>query len=219
MSVVPSPLTLSETTAAVADERRRLADRAATLTEEQWRTPSLCPAWSVRDVIAHLTTTTRLSVPLLVREAIKARGSFDRMEINLAAARAQRYSTAELLEQLRQSADSTRRFPGSSPLDPLMDLVIHAQDIARPLQLSYSSPARVVTACLAHVAGNRFMGGPERAAGLHLISTDSPWTHGTGQPVHGPDLDLLLVLSGRPAGLAALSGPGVEVLRERLQPA
>ena len=138
------------------------------------------------------------------------------MEVNLAAARAARYSSAELLQQLRASAESTRRFPGSSPLDPLMDVVVHAQDIARPLGSTCSPPAPVVTACLAHVASNPFMGAPKRLKGLRLVSTDSPWTHGSGREVQGPDLDLLLAVSGRFAGLHALTGPGVDVLRQRL---
>ena len=212
-------LSRAEITSAVGEERRRLADWMATFTTEQWKTPSLCSAWTVRDVLAHLTTTTRLTVRTVAREAIRARGSFDRMEVNMAAARATRYSTAELIEQLHQSAESTRRFPGSSPLDPLMDLVIHAQDIARPLGSTCSPPARVVTTCLAHVAANPFMGAPKRVEGLRLVSIDSPWTHGSGREVQGPGLDLLLAISGRPAGLHALIGPGVDVLRERLQAA
>jgi uncharacterized protein (TIGR03083 family) len=218
MIAMPPGLSLAETITAVAEERRRLADWLATLTEEQWRTPSLCSAWTVRDIVAHLTTTTRLTVPIVVREAIRARGSFDRMEVNMAAARAARYSTTELIDQLHDSAQSSRRFPGSSALDPLMDLVIHAQDVARPLGLSYSSPAHVVTACLTHVVDNRFMGAPRRVKGLRLVSTDSGWSHGSGSEVHGPDQDLLLAMSGRPAGLDALTGPGAAVLRERLQP-
>jgi uncharacterized protein (TIGR03083 family) len=135
----------------------------------------------------------------------------------MAAARARRYSTTELIDQLQRSAQSSRRFPGSSALDPLMDLVIHAQDIARPLGLSYSSPARVVTACLTHVVDNRFMGAPKRVRGLRLTSTESGWSHGSGIEVHGPDLDLLLAISGRPAGVDALTGSGAAVLRERLR--
>jgi uncharacterized protein (TIGR03083 family) len=219
MTAKPPRLSPGEIASAVGDERRSLADWSTNLTAEQWQTPSLCSAWTVRDVLAHLTVTTRLTVPLLVREAVKARASFDRMEINMAAARAARYSTDELLEQLRLSADSDRRFPGSTPLDPLMDLVIHAQDIARPLGLRYRSPAHVVTACLGYVAGNSFMGGPKRVKGLQLLSTDSPWRHGSGIEVRGPDEDLLLAVSGRRAGLSALTGPGVAVLGERLQPA
>jgi len=219
MTVTPPGLSRAETACAVSDERHRLADWMARLTADQWRAPSLCAAWTARDVLAHLTTTTRLTVPIVVREAVRARGSFDRMEITMAAARAARYSTAELVEQLHRSAESTRRFPGSRPLDPLMDLVIHAQDIARPLGLSYSSPDHVVTACLAHVVGDPFMGARRRVRGLRLGSTDSTWTHGTGAEVHGPDQDLLLAVSGRPVGLDALVGAGVEVLRERLRAA
>ena len=107
----PSALSPAEVDAAVADERHRVADLVADLPDEQWTTPSLCAAWTVRDVVAHLTVTTRMTVPRLVRAAVRARGSFDRMEIDLAAQRAAAYSTDELVAQLRESAGSTRRFP------------------------------------------------------------------------------------------------------------
>ena len=97
-----------------------------------------------------------------------------------------------------------------------MDLVIHAQDIARPLGLPYASPPEVVAASLAYVATSRFMGGPRRLAGLRLVSADTGWTLGTGPELRGPDTDLLLVASGRAAGLDALDGPGVAVLAGRL---
>lgn len=201
---------------AVSDERRRLADHVADLTDEQWATPSLCAAWTVRDVIAHLTTTTRTTVPRLLRAALRARGSFDRMEVDLAAERVAAYSTAELVAQLRESAGSTRRMPGSGPMDPLMDLVIHAQDIARPLGVRYVSPPAVVAACLTYVATNSFMGGPRRLSGVRLVSTDTGWTLGDRADLRGPDVDLLMVVSGRPAGLAALDGPGAAVVAGRL---
>jgi uncharacterized protein (TIGR03083 family) len=202
--------------AAVAAERHRVADLVADLTDEQWATPSLCAAWTVRDVVAHLTVTTRLTVPRLLWAAVRARGSFDRMEVDLAAQRATAYSPAELVAQLRESAASTRRFPGSTPMDPLMDLVVHGQDIARPLGRRHVSPPDVVAACLAYVATNSFMGGPRRLAGLQLVSTDTGWTHGDGAELRGPDIDLLLVAAGRRAGLDGLEGPGAEVLAARL---
>jgi uncharacterized protein (TIGR03083 family) len=201
---------------AVSAERRHLADHVVDLSDEQWATPSLCSAWTVRDVVAHLTTTTRLTVPKLLRAALRARGDFDRMEIDLAAARAAAYTTAELVAQLRESAGSTRRFPGSAPMDPLMDLVVHAQDIARPLQRRYVSPPGVVAACLAYVATNKLMGGPRRVSGVRLVSADTGWTLGDGADLRGPDVDLLLVTAGRRAGLDALDGPGVAVVAERL---
>ena len=201
---------------AVSAERRRLADHVDGLTDEQWATPSLCTAWTVRDVVAHLTVTTRITVPRLVRAAVRARGNFDRMEVRLAAERAARYSTAELVAQLRESAGSTRRTPGSSPMDPLMDLVIHGQDIARPLDDVYVSPPEVVAACLAYVAANKFMGGPRRLSGVRLVSTDTGWTLGEGDELRGPDVELLLVAAGRRAGLDALDGPGTTVVAGRL---
>src|SRR3712207_7101823 len=144
----PTALSRAEVDAAVAAERHRVADLVADLTADEWATPSLCAAWTVRDVVAHLTVTPRLAVPRLVRAGVRARGSFDRMEVDLAAQRAAAYSAYELVTQLRESARSTRRFPGSTPRDPLMDLVIHGQDIARPLGRRHDSPPDVVADCL-----------------------------------------------------------------------
>src|SRR5918999_4187924 len=205
----PPALSRTAVDAAVAAERHRVADLVADLTDEEWTTPSLCAAWTVRDVLAHLTVTTRLTVPRLVRAAVRARGRFDRVAVDLAAQRAAAYSTDELVAQLRDSAGSTRRFPGSTPRDPLMDLVVHGQDIARPLGRRHGSPPDVVADCLAYVAVNRFMGGPRRLAGVRLVSTATGWTLGDGAELRGPDVDLLLVAAGRRAGLDALEGPRV----------
>jgi uncharacterized protein (TIGR03083 family) len=212
----PPALSPADVDAAVSAERHRVADLVADLSDEEWTTPSLCTAWTVRDVVAHLTVTTRLTVPRLVRAAVRARGSFDRMEIDLAAQRAAAHTTDQLVAQLRESAGSTRRFPGSTPMDPLMDLVVHGQDIARPLRRRHVSPPHVVADCLAYVAANRFMGGPRRLAGVRLVSTDTGWTLGEGAELRGPDVDLLLVAAGRRAGLGALDGPGVAVVGARL---
>jgi uncharacterized protein (TIGR03083 family) len=201
---------------AVGAERRALADHVEGLDDAAWATPSLCSAWTVRDVVAHLTLTTRATIPFLVGAAVRARFSFDRMEAQEARRRAAAFTPAALVEQLRESAASSRRFPGSTPMDPLMDLVVHAQDIARPLGRPYRSPSGVVAASLAHVAANRFLGGPRRLAGVELVATDADWSSGEGPQVRGPAEDLLLVASGRPAGLAALDGPGVGLLARRL---
>lgn len=99
-----------------------------------------------------------------------------------------------------------------------MDLVIHAQDIARPLGRRYVSPPEVLAACLAYVATNRFLGAPRRLSGVRLVSTDTGWTRGDGAELRGPDVDLLLVAAGRGAGLDALDGPGAAVVAARLHP-
>lgn len=207
-----------EIASAVRTVRLDLADYLDGLDGAGWDVPSLCSAWTVREVVAHLTLTTRVTIPFLVREAIRARGSFDRMEETIARERATRFAPAELVEQLRESAGSTRRTPGSTPMDPLMDLLIHGQDIARPVGRPHPMPTELALPSLAYVAANRFMGGPRRVAGLELVATDASWRRGEGPEVRGTAEDLLLAVAGRPAALPHLSGPGVDRLAERLAP-
>jgi hypothetical protein len=54
--------------------------------------------------------------------------------------------------------------------------------------------------------------------GYRLVADDVPWTAGQGQQVTGPISALLLLLTGRPAALAHLSGSGVTGVRELLTP-
>ncbi len=95
-------------------------------------------------------------------------------------------------------------------------VAVRRLDVARPLGRSHVSPPEVVAACLAHVATNRFMGGPRRLSGVRLVSADTGWTQGDGAELRGPDVDLLLVAAGRRAGCTALDGPGLAVVAERL---
>lgn len=205
-----------EIDSAVRTERLNLCAYLEELDDAAWRTPSLCTEWTVREVVAHLTTTTRATIPSVVVNAIRARGSFDRMEARVARERAARFGPAELVAQLRESADTSRRFPFSGPMDPLMDLLVHGQDIARPLGRPYAMPTAVALPSLVYVAADRFLGGPKRVAGLELVATDAAWSSGEGPAVHGTVADLLLAAAGRPAALTGLSGPGVELLAPRL---
>jgi hypothetical protein len=95
-------------------------------------------------------------------------------------------------------------------------VAVRRLDVARPLGRSHVSPPEVVAACLAHVATNRFMGGPRRLSGVRLVSAANGWTSRNGAELRGPDVDLLLVAAGRRAGLTALDGPGLAVVAERL---
>ncbi|NRQ40272.1 maleylpyruvate isomerase family mycothiol-dependent enzyme [Nonomuraea sp. NN258] len=202
--------------AAVEAERLSLCALLEKLDDAEWATPSLCSGWTVRDVAAHLTTTTRTTPLSMVTGMIRARGDFHRMTDRRARARAAAATPAELVTLLRESAASARRMPGSGPLDPLVDLLVHGQDIARPLGRDRPMPRAAAVAALSYVAGNRFYHAPERLDGLRLVASDAPWTSGDGQEVRGTAADLLLVATGRPAGLAGLSGPGLDVLTARM---
>ncbi|RZI79973.1 MAG: maleylpyruvate isomerase family mycothiol-dependent enzyme, partial [Microbacterium sp.] len=45
----------------IAEERGALADDLARLSDEQWQSESLCPEWSVRRVVGHMTATAKLT--------------------------------------------------------------------------------------------------------------------------------------------------------------
>lgn len=212
-----SLLAPDEIEAAVRAERLSVVALLVALTPEEWAAPSLCGEWTVREVAAHLTTTTRETPWDVARAVVRARLSFDRMTRDVARRLAAQHSTDEIVDRLRESAESSRRVVLSAPMDPLMDVVVHAQDIARPLGRDHRTPTPVSVATAAYLAGNRLMGGPKRVRGLRLVASDADWSHGAGLEVAGPVTDLVLAVAGRPAGLTALRGNGVPELAARLQ--
>ena len=55
-----------------------------------------------------------------------------------------------------------------------------------------------------------------RFAGLHLVATDTGWEVGAGTRAEAPTGAWLLLLTGRPAALPELSGPGTSMVAFRL---
>jgi uncharacterized protein (TIGR03083 family) len=197
--------------ATVDEQRTSLADLLAGLTPEEWATPSWCDGWRVRDVAAHLALA---QVPLAVAlpAFLRARGSFDRMVHDTAVARAAA-PPEELVEAIRAMVGSRRHVAVVSEVEPLLDVLVHGQDIARPL-----GRERPVPPAAAATAATRAwrMGWPfwarRRLRGTSLAATDSDWRVGSGPLVCGTTGDLLLLLTGRRHVLPQLSGPGVAVL-------
>jgi uncharacterized protein (TIGR03083 family) len=192
-------------------ERTSLADLLSGLTPEEWERSSWCAGWRVRDVAAHLTlahTGAAAALPALVR----AGGSFDRMVRDTARAAAVA-PTEDLVAAIRAMVGSRRHAVGTTQVEPLTDVLVHGQDIARPL-----GRERPVPAAAAATAATRVwrMGWPfwarRRLRGTTLVATDSDWRVGTGPAVCGATGDLLLLVTGRRQVLPALSGPGVAQL-------
>ncbi|WP_433019272.1 maleylpyruvate isomerase family mycothiol-dependent enzyme [Kribbella sp. CA-294648] len=194
----------------VEAERLSFADLLDDLADDEWGKDSLCAGWTVLDVAAHLTLSTRLTLGMAVWGAIKARGSFDRMEAELARKRATQFTRTELIEQIRSTAGSDRHAPGSSLHDCLLDALVHGQDIARPLGRPRSMPLEPAIAALEFVRTNKFYGAPKRLRGVRLVATDTDWSAGEGpDELHAPVADLILVATGRPAGLTNATGPAL----------
>ena len=201
----------------IADERRLTADLLDELTDEQWNTPSLCTGWRVREVAAHLVMPFSVSLPQMLVRMIKNRFDFDRVSDRFA--RDEPRSNSELAATLRTNAEHRFTPPGLGPEAPLTDIVVHTQDICRPLGIARVIPAERATVVLDFLvapSANRGFIRKGLVEGLALATTDDGWFHGTGAPVTGSAASLMLALSGRPGALDELSGSGVDMLRTRL---
>ena len=199
---------------AIHAERRALADDLRGLPDERWSTPSLCEGWTVRDVLAHMAATAKVSPINFFPKLIGAGFSLGRMQNkDLAAERGG--TPADTLGNFESVIESTKAPPG--PKDTwLGEAVVHAEDIRRPLGIKRDVPAELVTRVADFYKGsNLVIGAKSRIAGLRLQATDTEWTHGDGPEVSGPILSLVMVMSGRKAHLDDLSGEGVGTLRQR----
>ena len=195
-------------------ERRALANDLEGLTPEQWQTPSLCPDWTVHDVLAHMVATAK-ETPLGFLGGMV--GSGFRMsaftEKRIAAERAG--GPAATLAAFRAVETSTSAPPGPK-LSWLGEALVHAEDIRRPLGIAHHYPADSVTAVTDFYAGsNVLIGGKRRVEGVTLKATDADWSHGSGPVVSGPATALMLATAGRTAPLDELAGPGLQTLRSR----
>lgn len=205
---------------AIADERRLTADFVASLDPDQLATPSLCDAWTVRDVAAHLLMPLVTPMPKVVLAMARHGMNFDRASISLTAATARR-STADIVTGLRDRADSRFTPPGLGPEAPLTDLLVHGQDMRRPLGMTREIPAERQQVALDFLCGKvdgRGLVPRSRTEGLHLVATDLDWEAGpaTGPEISGPAEALMMAVAGRTVALADLTGPGLADLQERL---
>jgi uncharacterized protein (TIGR03083 family) len=203
---------------AVEAERLGLADLLDGLDPGERDRKSLCAGWTVHDVVAHLTLATRLSPLAAIGGMLRARGDINRMIGDAARTRSARYGPAELVGQLRETAGSPQRPLGTQPPDPLVDALVHGQDIARPLGREREMPPERVLPAIEHVWSSSFYGARKRFDGLRFVATDVDWSGGEGaREVSGPIGELLLLSTGRPAGLERTTGNGAGAAARRVQ--
>jgi uncharacterized protein (TIGR03083 family) len=196
-------------------EREALAADLADLTDEQWATASLCPGWSVRDVLGHLTATAKMTPGAFFVHLAQARFRFHDMSDQLIAAEATAVP-ADGLTEFRKHLGDTTHPPGPVPA-MLGEAVVHGEDIRRPLGIKRDYPPEAVTRAANFLKGsNLLIGSKRRIAGLGLRANDLEWATGSGPEVTGPALSLLMAMTGRAAALDDLSGEGVVTLRSRM---
>lgn len=129
----------------IATERRALAAGLANISEEQWNTQSLCSDWTVKDVVAHMTSTAQMN-PLKFLRLFAGSG------FNVAKMQAQEVarlfdgSGAAVLGRFSATLDSKSAPPG--PVTSwLGEAIVHAEDIRCPLGIKRDYPIEALTMC------------------------------------------------------------------------
>ena len=199
---------------AIDAQRVRVADLLDQLTEEEWRQPSLCDGWTVRDVAAHLTLqqlTLRQALPTVV----KYRGNLPRATSEVAREQAQVLSTEQIIAGIRGMVGTRRRNFGVTVREALIDALIHGQDIALPLSRQLEIPPHAAAEATTRMYTMRWprpFPATQTMKRFRVTATDIDWAAGEGKEVHGPMGAIMLVSSGRLIALPQLSGPGAPAL-------
>lgn len=190
----------------IDSQRSALADILTGLSQEQWAAPSLCEAWTVRDVAAHVAWEDvrlhQVPVPLI-------RARFDSNVMIRDTALRSRLSHAEIVAKIRSFEGRRVRPPFVSDMEPLTDVMVHTQDICIPLGLDHEPPQDALMASIVRMValneGRLRLRPPLR--NTRLVATDAEWEHGDGDRVlRGSLKHLLLAVAGRRVAHAHITG-------------
>lgn len=197
----------------VRAEREALVGTLRELSPEEWEHPSLCAGWTVREVAAHITASPQVrftDFPVML-----ARGgfSYNRMILRDGQRRG-RAPIEQILADHERLAGVRRHPPMLTPLEPLTDILVHTQDILRPLGRDYTAPSEAILLAADRVRRMAlFLGSRRIIRSVRMVATDAGWVRGDGPTIEAPMQELLMVCAGRTPDLAAVSGDGLELLR------
>jgi uncharacterized protein (TIGR03083 family) len=194
-------------------ERAALADELAELDPDQWRQPSLCGRWIIEEVVAHLTAAASTGRLRWIASVVSARFNFE-LHNDRRLAEHRGGDPAETLERFRRVINDTAA-PSGHTAAWLGEVVVHGQDIRRPLGLVRTPAVDAVTTVAQFYASRDFTVASRSAtAGVRLQATDGPFATGSGALVHGTTLALTMAMAGRVEYCDDLTGPGVPTIRE-----
>ena len=198
----------------IHDERKALAADLKGRTGEEWATTSLCGQWTVRDVLAHMTSAATLTPPAFFAKLAGSGFKFEKVQASgIATHRGS--SPADAMTRFEAVLTSVKHPPG--PADTwLGEVLVHSEDIRRALGIKHSYPTDAAVRVADFYQGsNLLIGSKRRIEGLTLRATDAEWSHGTGPEVSGPIMSLVMAMTGRQAADDDLTGDGVSTLRAR----
>lgn len=194
--------------------RAALADDLQSLDEAQWAQPSLCGRWNIQEVVAHLSAAASIGRLRWIRSVVGARFDFDlhnqrRLEEHVGT------NPTDTLEGFRRVVTSSTAASGHTPAW-LGEVIVHSQDIRRPLQIAHTPPIDAVTEVARFYASRDFAVPSHSAiADLRLEAIDGPFAVGSGPRVTGTTLALTMAMAGRGSFCDDLEGEGVALLLSR----
>jgi uncharacterized protein (TIGR03083 family) len=195
-------------------ERVSMVETLTDLPAQAWAAPSLCTGWSIQETAGHVLAAAEQTPANFYKELISARFRFH-VFTDRAARRLGALAPAVLIERL-QARTTTTNHPPAPVLAMLGEIVVHGQDIRRPLGISHTTPTEALVAVAdSYKKSNLLIPAKRRVAGLRLQADDADWTHGDGPEVTGPLASLVLAMAGRPEALVDLTGDGVATLGRR----
>jgi uncharacterized protein (TIGR03083 family) len=203
-----------ETWDAVRGEMLDLAEGLAELDDEQWNSPSLCAVWRIRDVLAHVTAGAEgaFGVGAIVGGMLRHGFDYNRWVAADGQVRGQQ-DPAVLLKALRDAAANP---PGARPVTALAHILIHGQDMCRPLGIRRDLPEAHLLVVADFVKTSFIFRAKKRIAGFRLTATDMDWSYGSGPEVSGPAEALVMMMAGRLVALDDLSGEGKVALAAKV---
>lgn len=181
----------------IDQQRNALADLLDTLTPEQWSTKSLCDGWTVRDVAVHITQS-QLGRKDLALAALKSGFRFDAMVRR--SALTDPATPQAITARLRAMAGSWRRPPMTTEVDPLMDILIHTQDICAPLGINRPMPTAAAVVVAERLWHMKFPFNPRRdLPGYRFVATDAGFAVGPqwGTVREEPIRDIVMTFARR----------------------
>jgi len=198
----------------IHSERGELADTLDGLAPDQWTKASWCDGWSIKETTGHVVAAAEQTFPNFYKELVQAGFRFN-VFTTRGANRAAEASTDELVHRLRARIGTTNH-PPAPVMAMLGEIVVHGEDIRRPLGLTHRSPEPALRAVAdTWKKTNLLIGAKRRISGLKLRATDTEWTHGEGAEIFGPLQSLILAMTGRKESHQDLDGEGLGVLSNR----
>jgi uncharacterized protein (TIGR03083 family) len=197
----------------IHQQRRALADQLSRLDEGQWEHDSLCAGWTVRDVAAHVISTPAIGWAEMLRMTPSMMRGYNRAIFEDAKRRGRR-EPAEILADYERYDGSRHHVPTTTHVEPLIDVLVHSQDILRPLGIDHAMPPDAAAAAADRARLLAPLTGSWRLVrSVRMVAEDVDWARGRGPVIEGPMQELLMLSCGRDARVETLSGDGRELLR------